>query len=349
MLVCRSTSSRSRSTTPTPPATRSPSSRARSPTPTAPTGRSSSTSRAGPATRRRGPRACPPQPGWLDRALKEFRVLLLDQRGTGRSAPVGRGRARDRLRHFRADSIVRDAEALREALGRRALERARPELRRLLRDDLPLPRPRGLREAFITGGLPPVGRHIDDVYRPPTRACASAPAGTSSATRERPRSRSATTSCCPSGDRLTARRLAQLGLGLGMSAGAERLHHLLELPPDSPAFLHDAEAATPFARNPIFAVLHEACYADGGSTRWSAERLRPGRPRCSPASTSSRGCSRTTARWRRCARPPTCSPHASGRASTTRTCCAPTRSRWRRSSTPTTCTSSGPSRRRPPR
>jgi hypothetical protein len=79
----------------------------------------------------------------------------------------------------------------------------------------------------------------------------------------------------PRGDRLTARRLAQLGHVLGMSAGAERLHHLLELPPDSPAFLHDAEAATPLARNPIFAVLHEACYADGGSTRWSAERLRP--------------------------------------------------------------------------
>jgi len=61
-----------------------------------------------------------------------------------------------------------------------------------------------------------------------------------------------------------------------MSDGAERLHHVLELPLHSPAFLHDVEAATAFARNPIYAVLHEACYADGGSTRWSAERLRPG-------------------------------------------------------------------------
>jgi hypothetical protein len=31
----------------------------------------------------------------------------------------------------------------------------------------------------------------------------------------------------------------------------------------------------PFARNPIYAVIHEACYADGGATRWSAERVRP--------------------------------------------------------------------------
>src|SRR5919109_2032255 len=30
----------------------------------------------------------PSGPGWLDRALSEFRVLMLDQRGTGRSTPV---------------------------------------------------------------------------------------------------------------------------------------------------------------------------------------------------------------------------------------------------------------------
>jgi hypothetical protein len=79
----------------------------------------------------------------------------------------------------------------------------------------------------------------------------------------------------PSGDRLTVRRLGQLGNLLGMSAGAEELHHLIELPPDSPAFLHDVDAALGFARNPLYAVLHEACWADGGSTRWSAQRLRP--------------------------------------------------------------------------
>jgi hypothetical protein len=53
------------------------------------------------------------------------------------------------------------------------------------------------------------------------------------------------------------------------------LHHLLELPSESPAFLHDALAHTAFARNPLYAIVHEACYADGGATRWSAERLLP--------------------------------------------------------------------------
>ena len=28
-------------------------------------------------------------------------------------------------------------------------------------------------------------------------------------------------------------------------------------------------------RNPLYAVLHESCYADGGATRWSAQRTLP--------------------------------------------------------------------------
>jgi hypothetical protein len=60
-----------------------------------------------------------------------------------------------------------------------------------------------------------------------------------------------------------------------MSDGAEALHYLLELPPDSPAFLHDARLAVDPARNPIYAVLHEPCWADGGAPRWSAERMLP--------------------------------------------------------------------------
>ncbi len=62
---------------------------------------------------------------WLDRALKDYRVLLLDQRGTARSSPANRrtlalhATAReqaDYLTHFRADSIVADAELIRHQL-----------------------------------------------------------------------------------------------------------------------------------------------------------------------------------------------------------------------------------------
>jgi len=62
---------------------------------------------------------------WLDRALDGYRVLLLDQRGTGRSSRVtarslahlGSARAQaDYLALFRADSIVLDAELIRREL-----------------------------------------------------------------------------------------------------------------------------------------------------------------------------------------------------------------------------------------
>lgn len=51
-------------------------------------------------------------------------MLLLDQRGTGRSTPANRqtlplrggpAEQADYLTHFRADSIVRDCEAIRPA------------------------------------------------------------------------------------------------------------------------------------------------------------------------------------------------------------------------------------------
>src|SRR5499426_1719184 len=65
-----------------------------------------------------------PPSGWMKRALADYRVLLLDQRGTGRSSPVGSHvpgdtpeAQADYLTQFRADAIVRDAEVIRRELG----------------------------------------------------------------------------------------------------------------------------------------------------------------------------------------------------------------------------------------
>ncbi len=221
----------------------------------------------------------PSSPGWLDRALEDFRVLMLDQRGTGRSTPIGPGDGADRLAHFRADSIVRDAEHIRRELGSEPWSVLGQSYGGFCVVTYLSQAPEGLREAFITGGLAPVGRHVDDVYRatyarmlernrryyeryPDDRARVRA-------LHERD------DLVLPGGDRLTPRRVRQLGMLLGRADGAEQLHYVLELPPGSPAFLHDVEAHTAWARNPIYAVLHEACYADGGRTRWSARRTLP--------------------------------------------------------------------------
>jgi len=143
--------------------------------------------------------------------------------------------------------------------------------------------PEGLREAFVTGWLPPIGRHADEVYAATyahaldrsRRYYARYPEDRGRVVRLHERL-AAEDVRLPDGDRLTTGRLRQLGNLLGMSDGAERLHYLLELPPDSPAFLHDVQGAgMPFPRGPLYAILHEASYADGGATRWSAHRVMP--------------------------------------------------------------------------
>jgi pimeloyl-ACP methyl ester carboxylesterase len=230
----------------------------------------------------------PRGPGWLVRALEDFRVLLLDQRGTGRSTPVGTlpgltpQQQADRLAHFRADAIVRDAEWIREELGVERWSVLGQSFGGFCLTTYLSLAPRPLREAFITGGLPPLGRPVDEIYGATyarmlernRRYYARYP-------EDRPRvlalheRLAAEDVRLPSGDRLSSRRLRQLGSMLGMSDGAEQLHYLLERPHDSPAFLHDVEQATAFARNPLYAVIHEACYANGTATRWSAARTLP--------------------------------------------------------------------------
>jgi pimeloyl-ACP methyl ester carboxylesterase len=230
----------------------------------------------------------PSAPGWLDRAVTEFRVLMLDQRGTGRSTPVGTlaeltpEQQADYLAHFRADSIVRDAEWIRRELGVERWSVLGQSFGGFCVTTYLSLAPEGLREALITGGLPPLGPRIDEFYASTyQRVCERNrryaeryPADRERISSLRQRIEDAMVHL-PRGDRLTWRRFRQVGGMLGMSDGAERLHYLLELPPDSPGFLHDVEDAVGFARNPIYAILHEACLADGGTTRWSAERLLP--------------------------------------------------------------------------
>jgi pimeloyl-ACP methyl ester carboxylesterase len=230
----------------------------------------------------------PSAPGWLDRALQDFRVLMLDQRGTGRSSPIGALAGRpaqhqaDYLAQFRADSIVRDAEWIRRELGVDRWSVLGQSFGGMCVITYLSLAPHGLREAFVTGGLPPLGGHIDDVYARTyervlernRRYYDRYPGDRDRVLRLHDRIEGEGLQLS-SGDRLTWRRFRQVGQMLGMSDGAERLHYLLELPPESPAFLHDAESDVSFGRNPLYAVLHEASWADGGRTRWSAERMLP--------------------------------------------------------------------------
>ncbi len=230
----------------------------------------------------------PKTPGWMERALEDYRVLMLDQRGTGRSTPVGTlpGMSPQEqyayLVHFRADAIVRDAEAIRQELGVEKWSVLGQSFGGFCVTTYLSFFPGSLNEAFLTGGLPPVARPTEEVYR-----------ATYVTVRERNRRYyerypedlekvraihqrlEAEDVRLPSGDRLTSRRFRTMGMPLGMSDGAERLHYLLDFPLDSPAFLHGAEGLTTFGRNPLYAAVHESCYADGCVTNWAAQREMP--------------------------------------------------------------------------
>ncbi|CAN5749776.1 alpha/beta fold hydrolase [soil metagenome] len=230
----------------------------------------------------------PSAPGWLDRALEDYRVLMLDQRGTGRSTPVGDlsgmspQQHADYLKHFRADSIVRDAEWIRSELGLERWSVLGQSFGGFCTMTYLSLAPEALREALITGGVAPVARPPDEIYSATfQRVLARCNRFYERYPEDRRRvlelhDRIASEDIrLPNGDRLTWDRFRQAGSMLGMSDGAERLHYLIELPADSPGFLHDLEWAMPFARNPLYAIVHEACYADGTETRWSAERVMP--------------------------------------------------------------------------
>jgi len=230
------------------------------------------------------PTGDPKGPGWVERALRDFRVLMLDQRGTGRSSPVGALRDMTpaqqaaHLAHFRADAIVADAEWIRSALDVARWSVLGQSFGGFCVTHYLSSAPEGLREAFITGGLPAFEVPVDDVYATTfalaidrsRRYYARYPED-----RARVRALQEARLRLPSGDELTPLRVRQLGLPLGMSDGAEGLHYLLELPFDSPAFLHDVDDPLNFGRDPIYSLLQEACWADGAATGWAAARVLP--------------------------------------------------------------------------
>ncbi len=250
-----------------------------------------------------GPGFAAPRPegatGWLKRALRDYRVLLLDQRGTGNSSPVtpeslarlGSPRAQaDYLMHFRQDAIVADAELIRrQVAGGRPWTALGQSFGGFCVTRYLSAAPEGLEGAVITGGLPSLDLHPDDIYRATYRRVLeknrrffaryprdAARAGEIVDILNRG------VVGLPTGGTLTPRRFQQLGIAFGASDGFERVHYLLEGATVegrqgrelSTPFLRGFESAFAFDTNPIYALLQEPEYCQGFASRWSAERVR---------------------------------------------------------------------------
>ncbi|MCQ4082982.1 alpha/beta hydrolase [Streptomyces sp. RB6PN25] len=259
-----------------------------------------------------GPGGRSPRPlgrdGWLVRALDDYRVLLLDQRGTGRSTPANRqtlplrGDATaqaEYLAHFRADSIIRDCELIRcRLLGEdgqwSVLGQSFGGFCALTYLSFA---PHGLREAFITGGLPGLGTTAQEVYRAAyprvenknQRHFARYPQDVA-ATREIARHLREHRVLLPNGGSLTAEAFQSLGIMLGAGTGSHSLHYLLEdafVPGDgdrrlSDSFLSAVQGHLSFAGNPLYAILHESIYGQRSVSRdctgWAAQQVHLGHP-----------------------------------------------------------------------
>jgi pimeloyl-ACP methyl ester carboxylesterase len=241
---------------------------------------------------------------WLDRALQDYRVLLLDQRGTGRSSPanrrtlagLGTPRAQaDYLTHFRADAIVADAELIRrQVTGGQPWSVLGQSFGGFCTVSYLSRAPDGVREAFITGGLPGLQTSADDVYRVTYQAVAAKnlahyeryPQDVEQASRVARHLATAAVRL-PGGAALTVAAFQSLGRMLGSSTGSHALHYLLEDPfagrELNDDFLYRTESHLTFAAGPLYALLHEACYGQGGATRWAAERIRQEFPEFSSA------------------------------------------------------------------
>jgi len=231
---------------------------------------------------------------WLDRALRQYRVLLLDQRGTGRSSPANRrtlarlGSAQaqaDYLTHFRADSIVLDAELIRRQLTDEPWAVLGQSFGGFCAVSYLSFAPHGIREAFITGGLPGLTATADELYRRTYRTVI----GKNAAHYQRYPGDVEQAQLVaeylgehdvrlPDGAPLSVQAFQSVGAMLGQSNGSHSLHYLLEDPfagnELSDAFRYAVMGELTFSAAPLYALLHEPCYAQGAATRWSAQRVR---------------------------------------------------------------------------
>ena len=231
--------------------------------------------------------------GWLKYATKYYRVLLLDQRGTGLSSLISSQsiinlndiEIANRLKYFRADNIVKDAEYIRELLiGKKKWSVLGQSFGGFCATHYLSFYPESLEKVFITGGLPPLEAHADDIYRATYKRVLQKNKifyntfpNAENNVKNIADYLTNNQTYLPNGDLFTVQRFQQLGLNLGFSDGMAILNFLFENAfingKLSYSFLKGVMSNQTFDTNPIFTILHEACYAQNFATEWSAFRV----------------------------------------------------------------------------
>ncbi|EAT76859.1 hypothetical protein HBH56_219540 [Parastagonospora nodorum] len=250
----------------------------------------------------------PQSVSWVPTILdKGYRVLLLDQRGTGLSTAISQSSLQLRgdekvqaeyMKSFRADSIIKDCEAIRQALTADYPEDKKKwsimgqSFGGFCCSTYLSFYPEGVKEAFVFGGLPPLRNNADEVYE---RLYERVKQRNESYYEKYPEdvgrvhriikllSRFGDNTVRVQGGEgaLSARRFMQLGIYFGKHGGIDEVHQMvLRADTDLTQFGHltrptvlALEMAQSWDTNVIYALLHEPLYCQGEAANWSAERL----------------------------------------------------------------------------
>lgn len=229
---------------------------------------------------------------WITHALSRgYQVVLLDQRGTGRSTRIDAATPSlidaKVLTQLRADEIVADAEALREEMGLKRWDVLGQSFGGFCLMHYLAAHPEGVGRALFTGGVPSISKGADEVYRATFAKLKHRnlqfneqyPAA-ERMVREVCRHLEAEEELLPTGERLSARRLRTVGIELGREGGFESLARLFEAPFHQNGrlrtdFLAEVGERVSFAKGPLYAAVHESIYGGTvpGATNWAAERV----------------------------------------------------------------------------
>ena len=241
---------------------------------------------------------------WFGAALEKYRIIMLDQRGTGRSTPLDNvtipalgNRAGAWLRLMRADQIVGDAEALRRALGIKKWTVMGQSFGGFIITAYLSRFPENIEKAYITGGLPgltKVNRIYERTFAATARRCQEfyALPGMEETVRQTCAHVLEHDEYLPNGEKLTPNRIRQVGLELGRTLGLENLRYLFEAPfvqtggkrHLTQEFLGQVGSRVSFALDPLYALLHETIYGNAvpqtevEPTAWAADRIRENAP-----------------------------------------------------------------------
>ena len=197
------------------------------------------------------------------------------------------------LTKFRADSIVKDCEAIRKVLTEDFPEDKKKwsimgqsfggfcAVNYLSRF------PEGLQEVFTTGGLPPLVRDPSMVYNKLLRKVKQRNkvyyqkyAEDIHRVKDIVRYIRKENIRLPSGGQLSVLRLRQLGMGFGFHGSMDSVHEMItRFTSDLNQFgfftrptLTTFDAMIPFDTVPLYALLHEPLYAQGKAPGWAADR-----------------------------------------------------------------------------